>query len=310
MYRTKDPTVEELLHALIQDAQDPRPTFLAVLADLNRQEEAVVRRLWPQVEVERRVRVTRRLVEQAEDDFELSFREFFYCCLEDPEPRVRALAVDGLWEDDSRRLCRRLLALLREDPAPLVRAAAATSLGRYVYRAEVGELPEGMGRELRDALMEAWRRDPDAEVRRRALEAVAYLADEEIHGAIEAAYRQPGRMRESALFAMGRTMDPRWLATVRRELSSPDPALRYEAARAAGEMAARTLVLDLLPLLEDRDDQVAMAAAWALGEIGGRQALKGLERVLERVGEGVRVAVEEAIAKIRAFEDPLALEGF
>ena len=43
-------------------------------------------------------------------------------------------------------------------------------------------------------------------------------------------------MRQSALFAMGRTADSRWAKVVLSELESHEPAMRFEAAQAAGEM--------------------------------------------------------------------------
>src|SRR6266542_3405076 len=44
---------------------------------------------------------------------------------------VRALAIEGLWEDTSSRVLRKLLTMLQSDPAPDVRADAARALSRF-----------------------------------------------------------------------------------------------------------------------------------------------------------------------------------
>jgi HEAT repeat protein len=118
---------------------------------------------------------------------------------------------------------------------------------------------------------------------------------------IESSYHnQEQLMRESALVAMGRSMLPRWLPAIMRELESPSPALRYEAARAAGELAdeARTAVPKLVPLCNDDDSEVALAAIWALGQIGGTAAKRVLEQIRKGQDDARRQAALDALEEL------------
>jgi HEAT repeat protein len=80
-------------------------------------------------------------------------------------------------------------------------------------------------------------------------------------------------------------------------LGDISPALRYEAARAAGEMAeeARSLVPRLLPLVDEDDTEVAVTAIWALGQIGGDAARRTLQRVRKGQNETRSQAAAEAL---------------
>jgi HEAT repeat protein len=195
-----------------------------------------------------------------------------------------------------------LLALLR-DPADQVRAAAAMALGRFAYMAEIDELDEEYGRQVHDALLTLIHdASQPAEVRRRAIESAGYFAaSDDVQRQIELAYASNDQlMRESALVAMGRSMLPRWLPIVSRELESPSPALRYEAARAAGEMAdiARSLVARVVRLCSDADTEVALAAIWALGQIGGETARRTLQRISGSDDEARSQAAAEALDEL------------
>ena len=87
-----------------------------------------------------------------------------------------------------------------------------------------------------------------------------------------------GRQAESAVFAMGRNMDARWQQTVLDELDSDAPGMRYEAARAAGEMTLEDALPMLARLIDDEDLEVRLASVWALGQIGGRPAAEALSQ--------------------------------
>jgi HEAT repeat protein len=197
---------------------------------------------------------------------------------------------------------------MRSDPAPQVRAAATTSLSRFAYQAELAEIDTRDSQALRDGLL-AMIKDPrqPLEVRRRALESAGYFGSiDEIQRQIELAYTSDEQLlRESALVAMGRSMLERWLPTIGRELTSPSPALRYEAARAAGEMGedARSLLAKLAPLLNDHDSEVALAAIWALGQVGGDSAKRVLQQVQKSEDETRRQAAADALEELSLGEN-------
>ena len=139
-------------------------------------------------------------------------------------------------------------------------------------------------------------------MRRRAIEGLGYFGGEDVTATIAQAYatgRQP--LKESALVAMGHSLDSRWLPIFEAELQSTEPALRYEAARASGELGseASSLLPRLLELAEASDSQVAQAAIWALGQIGGPGAQRTLQRLVESDDAAVQQAAEEALAELQ-----------
>jgi|YelNatPaOPRAMG01_1025707.scaffolds.fasta_scaffold70600_2 HEAT repeat protein len=283
---------------------------LARLSNLDGEELAAFRDAWEATSPERRLRVISSLLELTEDNTDLNFREVFFFCLRDDLPRVRAAAIEGLWDDESYAFLEQLLVLAGKDPSPEVRSQALLALTRFTYLIETTDYFQEFRQPVHDLLLSLWR-DPAAplEVRRRAIEAVSYLSDSaEVEEAIAASYRASEReMRVSAIHAMGHHMAERWLAAIQQELESEDPEMRYEAAQASGEMANPALVPYLAPLLDDEDHEVARAAIWALGEIGGTQARRLLERCLRATEADIREAAEEALGTLRFFEDPMRL---
>ncbi len=257
---------------------------LKPLSGLSRADREAFWPAWERIVPMRRAEIAQSMVELAEDNIDLDFGEILRWCLDDEDAAVRVSAIEGLWEDESLYKLHRLLIMLRSDPAPAARAAAAVGLSRFAYLAEIEELEAHDAQQLRGALLDSIldERQP-ADVRRRALESAGYFsANDEVQRQIELAYASNEQFqRESALVAMGHSMLPRWLPTIGGALASRSPALRYEAARAAGELAdeARSLVPRLAQLLTDDDTEVAFAAIWALGQIGGDPARRALQQI-------------------------------
>ncbi len=71
------------------------------------------------------------------------------------------------------------------------------------------------------------------------------------------------------------------IASMRKALKSPDPAIRKEAVRALGQTKDRRVLNQLLFALKDPNLGVRNSAAWALGEIPDRRALKPLIAAFE-----------------------------
>jgi HEAT repeat protein len=258
---------------------------------------------WRAITPGRRDEIAHAMVELAEDNVDLDFGAALFWMLDDQDAGVRAAAIEGLWEDLSSRVMRRLMVLLRDDPTPDVRAGAALALSRFAYQSALGELADAETAALRAALVGAiLDQDQPLDVRRRALESAGYFADApDVQHEIELAYDSDEQLlRESALVAMGRSMLPRWLPTIGAALGHISPALRYEAARAAGEMAedARALVPRLVQLLGDGDSEVALAAIWALGQIGGEPARRALQRARKSSDETRSQAASEALEEL------------
>jgi HEAT repeat protein len=244
----------------------------------------------------------RLLAELAEEQIQLDYRPVFRACLADQDAQIRVLAIEGLWEDDHEQMMDRLIQMLH-DPAGEVRAAALLSLARFAYRAEIGDLSLSAGQRLHDVLVEA-ATDPDQpfEVRRRAIEALGYFAESSAaQELVDRAYNTDDiYMRESAVLAMGRSMRRQWFPYILRELQSPSPSLRYEAARAVGEIGedGRELLPALLPLVDDEDTEIALAAIWALGQVGGADARRILQRIARSRDEVRAQVAQDALAEL------------
>ncbi|MCS6882547.1 MAG: HEAT repeat domain-containing protein [Oscillochloridaceae bacterium] len=295
-------TFEEQL-ARLGDLERPLAhAELKILSDLGPELLKAFWAAWRGFPVERRLAIIRELDELAEDNVDLDFRAVFRACLSDPDGEVRAAAINGLWEDESLATMNRLIAML-EDEAGVARAAATLALARFAYLSQVGALSAADGARLLAVLLRV-ATDPEQplEVRRRAVEALGYFASsKEAQTEIGRAYAHSDlAMRESALLAMGRSMRPTWFPYIERELKSPSPALRYEAARAVGELAeeGRPLLPALLPLVDDDDLEISLAAIWALGQVGGSSARRVLERLARSRDLSRRQAADEALAEL------------
>jgi len=152
---------------------------------------------------------------------------------------------------------------------PLVRAAAVAALG-HRHR-----LPRGGAAELTAAVT-----DPEPIVRAAALGALA---------------RAGSRRRFLEGWRLGSVdADPR----VRRRAAELGP----RAGHAGGAPTAA-----LVALLEDPDVTVVEAAAWALGEIGARDAVGSLTAVV--TGHPDPLAREAAVAALGAVGDPAAADA-
>ncbi len=284
---------------------------LTSLSDLRRDQAAAIHAAMKGLSPHRRLDLINAMVEQAEANVHLNFRAILRECLADTEASARKAAIDGLWEDERPALVTTLARLLSDDPAAEVRSAAAISLGRFVLLGVLGEIGDTHAERAEQALRAAWsRRGEETEVRRRALEGLAYTDEAGVDELIEAAYfDEDDLMRQSAVFAMGRSADRRWARAVLTELGSQDAAMRYEAAGAAGELALASAVKSLIRLLDDADGTVREAATLALGKIGGKDARRALETCLRssdnRLVEAASEALEELAFNSEGPEIPL-----
>lgn len=263
---------------------------------------------WPGWPEETRLTLVRRMAKLADDRIELNFGRALRVAVDDESARVRQLAVAALWEDEGSDLIELFLGLLGNDPSQDVRAAAAAGLWRFAAAADAGELDGETGNRIRAAMRDVVcdERSPYT-LRRRCLESVAaFSRDPAIWGLIEDAYAsdEPG-LRASALVAMGRNMSHRWLDAVLAELESGDVELRYEAARASGELGDVRAVPGLAELTHDADADVRNAAITALGQVGGQAAVRVLRGLARDAGEDEQDRIEAAIEEATTSLDPL-----
>lgn len=297
----------DIAELLVRFRDCVRASDVAQLSDLSRQSARQLRQLWPTLPVATRRRLVQMMAELAEENLALNFRHVFLIALDDDDQQVRECAIAGLWEEEDTLVLHRLLERLPRESEPSVRAALAQALGRFTELDVLGQLPLEDCRALRAALFSLLESSEPLEVRRRALEAAAvYSHDPRINEAIEEAYWSGEHaLKVSALYAMGRSLDRRWLPLLLEELQSEHPAYRYEAATACGELGAEEAVDELISLTSDPDRAVQGAAIAALGRIGGTLATNVLRRLARSTDPVVRDAAEEALAEAVFASDPL-----
>lgn len=304
---SEEKDIRQLMQELVEDSEAIPLSRLYLLSDLARARWTAFQEVWQTLPAEQRRRLIQALVDLAESSFQVNFDAIFRHCMQDPDPEVRAAAINGLWENQEVTLIGPLLAALRSDPSAQVRAAAAIGLGRFVLAGELEQLDPPVQARITEELMSTVHLAGESvEVRRRAVESAAYACTPEVLDALEIAYYdEDAGMRLSAIVGMGRSCDLRWQNIILAELQSDTPAMRYEAALAAGEMMLRPAVPTLARLMDDADPEVREASVWALGQIGGQKAKKLLLDAYEEADEYMAGAIEEALAEQALVEGEL-----
>lgn len=295
-----DADFNSALKYLTSDEVSLSPSLLFAFSDLTRPELQAFAKTWQTLSHEKRARITRAMTELAEERIEADFTRIFRYLLDDEDPEVRVQAISGLWEEEDPSLIRYLIGALRSDPDAHVRAAAAEGLGRFVLLGETQQISAADNDEILTALLAVIRNiGEDQLVVRRAIESYAYVGDETVRSIITLAYADDDpKMRATAVFAMGRSADPFWKRTAAQELFSPDPHLRFEAARAVGELEFKAAVPRLIELAQDQDREVSTAAITSLGQIGGKEARRALIAIIEGEDEVSREIAQDALDEL------------
>jgi len=293
MYKSDQETfpIEVIKAALLDDGAPFPPAMVHFFSDLSPANLAQVSEVWPDVVVERRRSLLEDMETLAEGDALLYFDPLAIMCLDDDDPAARAAAVRLLWQSRQESLVPRFIKLLEEDPEAIVRTAAATALGKYTYLGELDEIKDSTYKDVLESLIKAHLDAKDTLVQRRALESLGYAGHPEVPGFIQRAYEtNDEEWLQSALCAMGRSYDKKWVKQILEMLEHPDIYVRYEAIRASGELEAQAAREPLFDLLEEglEDEDLYFAAIWALSKIGG---------------EGVRTTIENAIVQAEDFDE-------
>jgi len=301
------PPVEQTIAKLSKPDKPLLNSWLADLSSLNSAELKLFERAWADIKPKRRGEIMYRLVELAEDNFELDFDSIFKGRLKDQDAEVRSKAIEGLWESEEASLIDPLIDLLEQDNSEKVQEAAATALGKFALLAELEKLrPSHKAKISRSLLAAINDKSKPLEVKRRALEAAAPLTLPQMKKAIAEAYQSGNnQLKISALFAMGKSCNPSWLPILLKELASADAEIRYEAAGACGELGEEEAASYLTELVHDPDIDVRLAAIHALGKIGGPEAKGCLEKCLGGPNEVIQQAAEQALRQLEAEEEPL-----
>jgi len=292
----------EIKAALLnQEAPFPAP-LLYFFSDISPENLSNLKEVWPQVQTQRRRGMLEDMEDLAEADTILYFDSFALSCLEDEDPVARATAIRLLWQSQQESLVPIFTKLMNEDPESIVRAAAATALGVFVYLGELEEIKASTYKGLLQQLIRTHLGTDDRLVRRRALESLGYTSHPDVPEYIQRAFESDDEeWLQSALFAMGRSVDKRWNESVLEMIQHPDLQVRYEAVHAAGELEiqdARDLLFDLLEEGTD-DNDLYFAAIWSLTKIGGQGVRTMIEMALEDTDDPEELQfLEEALENL------------
>lgn len=272
----------QVVDALLNESKPFPARLLYRLSDLEGPELETLTETWPKISTRRRQAVLEDLEEIGETDLVLSFEAIFRLALGDADSSVRATAAHGLWDYELVDLIPTFLHLMESDPAAEVRAASASALGKFVYLGEIEEISQETLDEITDQLLSIYNSGDAAGVRQKALESLGFSSRPEVTPVLESAYYSGKKdWMVSALFAMGRTAHARWQPLVLDALTHDDDEIRFEAARAAGELELKAAREPLMAMLQDPEKEVRLAVIWSLSQIGGLGVAELLEELAD-----------------------------
>lgn len=258
------------------------------LSNLLPQQVLATAPVWTTLDAEVRRDVMSALIDAGSNDFETDYTLFSLLAIDDDDAEVRRMAIELSVYVEDRSHMDTLFEMAQHDASDEVRAAAMKALGTFILQGELGNLPADAVAPVVAYLLGVVRdRRADSELRARALESIGYSSEDAVAGEIQRAYNgDDSRMKTSSLFAMGVSGDDQWADTIVHELERGSPENRFEAARAAGELSLQEAVRPLSTLAFGDDSEIVREAVWALGEIGGKEAVRVLEALLEQVESG------------------------
>jgi HEAT repeat protein len=302
------PAIGEVIGHL--QAGNLRYADLSGFSDLSTSDLETLSAGWDVIAPELRASVVREASDIASDNVFLEFSRFFLLVSQDVDPVVRQLAVQALGNPLGEDVEPRLIEVLEHDPVEDVRVAAATSLGPWAELAEMGESEPDLRDAIAGALFGIAERESESwHLRRRAAESLAIFGpDLRINRLIQQMYDEDELgLRASAIYSAGRANQRQWLPVVLEELANEDAEIRFEAARAAGVFADVDALPPLSELAKDDDDtDVRHAAIMAIGEIGGRGAIRILNRLAEMAPEGDEEVIDLALIEAALDDSPFA----
>ena len=126
-------------------------------------------------------------------------------------------------------------------------------------------------------------KDPDAEVRADAAEALGHIGDTAHLGALRGLLKDDdGEVRTNAAVALIRIGDAQLFPEVVKALRHEDPRVVIGAAVALGRLADSRVVPNLVEAFKTDSHEVGAAVAWALGQCGDNAALPWMLTALEQ----------------------------
>ena len=300
-------TFQNVLDHLLDSKKDIPRSHLSHYSDLDPKSLRLFLDVWPSVKPARKLLLLNELAANLETDNIVSYEDIGRALLDDADGEGRARALLLLAESNDPKLASKLTDILLNDSELAPRMEAANLIGEFILLGELEELSEDIQRKAEDALIKVIKSEDNPTLRKNALEALGYSSRIEIIMLIESAFeRTDPTWVASALRAMGRSHDERWLEDVIGKLLDDDPRIKFAAVEAAGELNIQDAGPILLKMLEDEeeDDDVIAAAIWSLSQIGGDDARVYLLHLIEQTDdEALTEYLEEALENLDFIEE-------
>jgi HEAT repeat protein len=301
--KPKPISFQQVISALLDSATPLPTTMLRQFSDISSENLAALKKIWNQVNVERRLELLTNLQDMVETDTLVSFDDLARFVLADENPGLRIKAIHLLSECEDYRLIPQFVRMMKTDTDEGVRSSAASALGMFVYLKELDKVTSSEAAHLEDHLLDAYHNDSSELVQRRALESLGFSCHPEVPPLVEKAYHHKDEAWiASALFAMGQSADSSWTHEVIPMLKHPSHKIQLEAVRAAGKLeiaAARQTLLEMLVRDEDMEEEMYRSIIWSLSEIGGKNVRKVLEALMDKAEDDDEVEfLDEALGNL------------
>lgn len=283
MNETEQTDFNALFDLILSEEAEIPISKLYQLSDLPQNEFDRFMNRWPSTSDDRREQVARHMADISEENFVVDFAPYARLMLKDDAAGVRLAALDMLWDNSSVSFIDPVIERMVKDEDDDVRASAAASLGHYLLMMQWGEINRQFEQKIQEVLLEQIRGVfTPKPVRRAALEAISSGDLAEVPDLIQQAYTSDDpQMRLSAVFAMGRSADDRWVHNIATELESDDEDMRVEASRAAGNIGKSDFAEQLSEIAKFDDHlEAQIAAIYALAQIGNETAAKTLDEIV------------------------------
>jgi HEAT repeat protein len=275
---------QEIERNLLDGSEPFALQFLQSFSDITQEDLAKVKKVWPRVSQQRKVKLIQELENLMQIDTLISCDDFGLFALDDDDPIIKSEAISLLWECVDLNLASRFINILQEDKDPDLSAAAAAGLGKFVLLGELEEIPQKQAKKVLDTLIQKYLSSQNSLLQQSILESLGYASNEQIASFIIEALNQPEKeWIISALFAISRSANEDWAKVVLDKLNDLDPDIQLEAIKAAGELEitdAKDTIIEILELSLP-EDEIHLQAIWSLSMIGGADVRNLFEKMLE-----------------------------
>lgn len=296
------PSFEDALKLLQQgEGTESDEVLIYGLSNLTEAQAAQLTPVWRGLDAEFRHLILQMLTDEIQTNYDVSYDQLAFEGLKDTDERIRRTSIELLVAGEDRSHLGVLLFHAEHDSALSVRTDALRGIATFCKEGAYEALNPRQLASIQALAQQRVAAEYDVEERGAALELLAAMDAAEV-ALIRDAYESDDEvLRVSALVAMGHTADAdEWREIVMYELEHGSMAMLREAARASGALELTEAVPALTRLLDDEEADAKEIVIWALGEIGGKEAVRILNQLADDAEENeddeLLEQIEDALA--------------